>query len=271
MRIDSNTSVYAVFGDPISHTLSPVMHNSAFEYAGVNGVYLAFRVQDIKNAITSVRTLGIKGVSVTIPHKMEVIKYLDEIDDTVLKIGAVNTVINSEGRLKGYNSDGTGAVKALSEKTQIMGKSVAIIGAGGAARALGFCIKKEGGRITVVSRNRKKGEMLAKNLSADYRPLNDIGEIKYDILINATPAGMYPNTDEMPVEGRHLEKGMIVMDVVYNPLKTRLLLEAEKAGCITVDGVSMFVHQGAFQFELWTGIKAPLDIMKKAVLEKLNC
>jgi shikimate dehydrogenase len=246
------------------------MHNSAFEYAGINSVYLAFRVHDINNAINSARILGINGISVTIPHKIEAMKYLDEIDDTALKIGAVNTVINSEGRLKGYNSDGIGAVKALSEKTKIMGKSVAIIGAGGAARALGFCIKKEGGRITVVSRNRKKGEMLAEDLSADYRPLSDVGEMKCDILINATPAGMYPNTDEMPVEGRHLEKGMIVMDVVYNPIKTRLLQEAERTGCTTVDGVSMFIYQGAFQFELWTGIRAPVDVMKKAVLEKLK-
>jgi shikimate dehydrogenase len=270
MIINTKTSLYAVFGNPVSHSLGPVMHNSAFEYTCINAVYLAFRVPDINIAIASARTLGIKGISVTIPHKIEVIKYLDDIDDTALKIGAVNTVINNDGRLKGYNSDGIGAVKALSEKTKITGKRVAIIGAGGAARAIGFCIKNEGGIITVVNRSAGKGERLAEDLSSDYRPLSDIGDIKCDIQINTTPLGMYPRTDEMPVEVRHFEKGMVVMDIVYNPLKTRFLREAEKAGFITVDGVSMFVYQGAFQFELWTGIKAPVNIMKKAVLDALT-
>lgn len=269
MIFDTNTSVYAVFGDPVSHSLSPSMHNSAFEYTGYNGVYLAFGVKDIKNAIISVRTLGMKGASITIPHKIEAMKYLDGVDDIALKIGAVNTIINSNGYLKGYNSDGPGAVKALSEKTHIMGKSIAVLGAGGAARAVGFCIKKEGGRITVVNRSMDKGEQLARDLSADYRPLNDIGKVKYDILINTTSVGMTPYTDGMPIERRYLEKGMVVMDIVYNPQKTRLLTEAKMAGCITIDGVSMFIHQGAFQFELWTGIKAPVDIMKKAVMNAL--
>lgn len=269
MTFDSNTSVYAVFGDPVSHTLSPSMHNRAFQFTGYNGVYLAFGVKNIKNALVSLRTLGIKGASITIPHKIEAMKYLDEVDSIALKIGAVNTIINNDGFLKGYNSDGLGAVKALSEKTVIKGKNIAVIGAGGAARAVGFCVKKEGGRITVINRSMDKGERLAGELSADYRPLNDIGKMNCDILINTTSVGMTPHTGEMPIEKRYLEKGMVVMDIVYNPLKTRLLSEAEKAGCITVDGVSMFVHQGAFQFELWTGIKAPIDIMKKAVLDAL--
>ena len=269
MISDANTSVYAVFGDPVSHSLSPVMHNRAFEFTGYKGIYLAFGVKNIKNALISVRTLGIKGASITIPHKIEVMKHLDEADDIALKIGAVNTIINDGGCLKGYNSDGIGAVKALSEKTVIKGKNIAVIGAGGAARAVGFCIKKEGGRITVMNRSTVKGERLAGDLSADYRPLNDIGKVNCDILINTTPVGMTPHTDVMPIEKRYLEKSMVVMDIVYNPLKTRLLKEADKAGCITINGVSMFVHQGAFQFELWTGIKAPVDVMKKAVFDAL--
>ncbi|MFO7667369.1 MAG: shikimate dehydrogenase [Desulfobacterales bacterium] len=269
MEFNSDSSVYTLFGYPVSHSLSPVMHNRAFEFTGYNGVYLAFRVKNIKNALVSVRTLGIKGASITIPHKTEAMEYLDETDDTALKIGAVNTIINNGGSLKGYNSDGFGAVKALSEKTSINGKSIAIIGAGGAARAVGFCVKKEGGRITVINRSADKGERLAGDLSADYRPLSDIGKLNFDILINTTPVGMTPDIDGMPIEKRYLEKGMVVMDIVYNPLKTRLLAEAEKAGCVTIDGVSMFVYQGAFQFELWTGIKAPVDVMKKAVLEAL--
>lgn len=269
MTIDADTSVYAVFGDPVSHTLSPVMHNRAFEFSGYKGVYLAFEVKDIKNALVSVRTLGIKGASITIPHKTEAIKYLDETDDIASGIGAVNTIINYGGFLKGYNSDGMGAVKALSEKTVIKGKNIALIGAGGAARAVGFFVKKEGGRITIINRSAGSGQRLAKDLSGDYLPVNGIGKMKYDIIINTTPVGMTPDTDATPIEEKFLEKGMVVMDIVYNPLKTRLLKEAEKAGCVTIDGVSMFVHQGAFQFELWTGMKAPLDIMKRAVLDAL--
>jgi shikimate dehydrogenase len=269
MIFNANTSVYAVFGYPVSHSLSPVMHNSAFEYTGYNGVYLAFGVRDIKDAITSARSLGMKGASITIPHKLEAVRYLDEIDGTALKIGAVNTIINNKGLLKGYNSDGIGAVEALSEKTLIRGKSIAVLGAGGAARAIGFCIKEKGGKITVVNRSRETGERLADILCAEYRPLHDIGKIKFDIIVNTTPVGMTPQKYEMPVEGRYLEKGMVVMDIVYNSLKTLLLQEAEKAGCITINGVAMFVYQGAFQFELWTGIKAPVDVMKKAVLDAL--
>ncbi|RPH52133.1 MAG: shikimate dehydrogenase [Desulfobacteraceae bacterium] len=270
MRFDTDSSVYALFGDPVSHSLSPVMHNSAFEFTGYKGLYLAFEVKNIKNALISVKTLGIKGASVTIPHKIEVMKHLDVIDDMAVKIGAVNTIINIGGYLKGYNSDGLGAVKALSEKTLINGKKIAVIGAGGAARAVAFCLKKEGGRITVINRSRDKGERLAEDLISDYRPLNDTGSMDHDILINTTPVGMTPHTEGMPIERRYLEKGMVVMDIVYNPLKTLFLSEAEKAGCVTIDGLSMFVHQGAFQFELWTGIKAPVDIMKTTVLSALQ-
>lgn len=269
MTFDSNTSVYAIFGDPVSHTLSPSMHNRAFQFTGYKGVYLAFEVKNIKNALVSLRTLGIKGASITIPHKIEAMKYLDEVDSTALKIGAVNTIINNDGYIKGYNSDGLGAVKALYEKTVIKGKNIAVIGAGGAARAVGFSLKKEGGRITVINRSIDKGELLAGELSGDYRPINDIGKMNCDIMINTTSVGMTPHTAEMPIKKKYLEKGMVVMDIVYNPLRTRLLSEAEKAGCITVDGVSMFVYQGVFQFELWTGIKAPADIMKRAVLDAL--
>jgi len=206
MTFDSDTMLYAVFGDPLSHSLSPLMHNRAFDFTGYNGVYLAFCVKNIKNALVSVRTLGIKGASVTIPYKLEVMKYLDEADDMAVKIGAVNTVINNDGYLKGYNSDGLGAVKALSEKTVIKGKKIAIIGAGGAARAIGFCMKSEGGRITVINRSVEKGERLAGDLSADYRPLKDIGDLRCDILINTTPVGMKHHEGGMPIEKSILKK-----------------------------------------------------------------
>ncbi len=147
---------------------------------------------------------------------------------------------------------------------------MAIIGAGGAARAIGFGIRSERGNITIVNRSADKGERLADDLGSDFCSLSDIEKLKCDILINTTPLGMTPNTDSAPIQKKYLEKGMIVMDIVYNPLKTRLLKEAEEAGCVTIDGVSMFVCQGAFQFELWTGKKAPVEVMRKAVFNALN-
>ncbi len=268
--LNSDTSLFAVLGDPVSHSLSPVMHNRAFTNAGYNGVYLAFRVKDIGKAVSGIKALGIEGASITIPHKISVIKFLDELDDTAEKMGAVNTVVNRQGVLTGYNSDSLGAVKALLEKTAIKDKDVVILGAGGAARAIGFGIISQGGRVTIVNRTAAKGEKLARDLRSEFQPLSDLKKAKYQILINTTPVGMIPDTDAMPVHKEHLEKSIVVMDVVYNPLKTRFLMEAENIGCVIIDGVSMFVYQGAFQFELWTGMKAPVDVMKKAVLNALG-
>jgi len=268
--IDSGTSLFAVLGDPVSHSLSPVMHNRAFSDIGFNGVYLAFRVHDIGAAVNGIRALDIKGASITIPHKVSVMAFLDQLDDTAQKIGAVNTINNRQGILTGYNSDSIGAIKALSEKTTIDNKDVLIIGAGGAARAIGFGIVSEGGRVTISNRSTAKGENLAKDLGADFQPLSDLNKVECQILINTTPVGMTPNTDAMPVNRKDINSPMVVMDVVYNPLRTRLIKEADEIGCKTIDGASMFVYQGAFQFELWTGKKAPLSVMRKAVLDGLG-
>lgn len=270
MRINSDTILFAVLGDPVSHSLGPLMHNTAFSDLGYNGVYLAFRVKDIGKAVVGIKALGIKGASITIPHKVSVMDFLDELDDTAKKIGAVNTIINRNGILTGYNSDGLGVVKALIEKTTIKDKQVVILGAGGAARAIGFAIISEGGRVTVINRTPFKGEELARDLGADFQPLSKLNKTACHILINTTPVGMMPDIDTMPVRKQDLDKTMVVMDVVYNPLKTRLLRAAEKIGCQTIDGVSMFVYQGVFQLELWTGMKAPVEVMKKAVLTALG-
>ncbi|MCP4350416.1 MAG: shikimate dehydrogenase [Desulfobacterales bacterium] len=267
---DSQTSLFGVFGDPVSHSLSPVMHNSAFADIGYNGVYLAFRVKDIGPAVSGIKALNIKGVSITIPHKVTVMEHLDELDDMAVKIGAVNTITNRDGILAGHNSDCLGAIAALSEKTGIRDKDVAIIGAGGAARAIGFGILSKGGRVTIVNRSADKGEKLAKALGSDFCPLSELDKLKCRILINTTPLGMVPDIETTPVQKKKLEKNMVVMDIVYNPLKTQLLKDAEEMGCVVIDGVSMFVYQGAFQFELWTGKKAPVDVMKKVVLDALH-
>ncbi|MBW2575299.1 MAG: shikimate dehydrogenase [Deltaproteobacteria bacterium] len=268
--LNSDTVIFAVLGDPVSHSLSPVMHNTALSEVGYNGVYHAFKVKDIGGAVSGIKALGIRGASITIPHKVSVIEFLDELDDTAGKIGAVNTVINRHGILTGYNSDCLGAIKAILEKTTIKDKNVVIIGAGGAARAIGFGIMSQGGMVTILNRTGAKGERLARHLGAEFHPISNLKNTGCQILINTTPVGMIPDTNMMPVQREDLDKTMVVMDVVYNPLKTRLLREAENIGCRTVDGVSMFVYQGAFQFELWTGKRAPVEVMKKAVLKALG-
>jgi shikimate dehydrogenase len=262
--------IYAVFGDPVCHSLSPVMHNSALVQTGLDGLYLAFRVEDIAAAVSGVRGLGIRGVSITIPHKVSVMAHLDRIDPAAARIGAVNTIVNRQGILWGYNSDAAGAVDALTEKTSISGKEVAVIGAGGAARAVSFGVKQKGGKLTIINRSRTRGESLAHDLDCEFKPLADIQSLPYQIVINATSAGMYPDVDDSPLNADLLADGMVVMDMVYNPLKTRFLTQAEKIGCVTVDGVAILVRQGAAQFELWTGRKAPVDVMRKVVLEALS-
>jgi shikimate dehydrogenase len=270
MGLDSDTILFAVLGDPVSHSLGPVMHNTAFVETGFKGVYLAFRVKDIGGAVIGIKALGIKGASITIPHKLSVMDFLDELDDSAKKVGTVNTLVNRNGVLTGYNSDGIGAVRALSEKTAIKDKNVVVLGAGGAARAIAFSVLAEGGRVTIINRTPAKGEKLAEALGADFQPMSELNNIDCHILINATPVGMLPNVDAMPVRKQDLEQNMVVMDIVYNPLKTRFLKAAESIGCRIIDGVSMFVYQGAFQFELWTGMTAPAGVMKKAVLHALG-
>jgi shikimate dehydrogenase len=261
---------FAVIGYPVSHSLSPVMHNSAFSTIGFNGMYLPLELEDIDLAMSGLKSLNFKGASITIPHKTTVIDFLDDLDAAAARIKAVNTIVNTDGRLVGYNTDCTGATRALSDKIKINDKDVAIIGGGGAARAIGFGIKTEGGRVTILNRSEEKGAQLAKELDAGFVPLSEVKKLNCDILINTTPVGMTPHVDDMCVPKDVLDKNMVVMDIVYTPLKTRLLREAEKIGCPSIDGLSMFVYQGAEQFTLWTGHKAPVDIMRMAVLTALD-
>jgi len=269
-HIDTETTLYGLIGHPVAHSLGPLMHNHAFAETGINGVYLAFDVTDVKSALAGMRALNICGISVTIPHKTEVMQYLDEIDDTARRIGAVNTIVCRDGRLIGYNTDAHGAVCALKEKTEIRARNVVIIGAGGAARAVGFGISEQGGRVHIVNRTAQKGRQLAEELNAAFHSVADLHAIKMDILINTTSVGMHPKIDEMPIPAHLLKPGMCVMDIVYNPIKTRLLHEAEAAGGTIVDGVAMFVHQGAMQFSLWTGKPAPIDSMRQLVYGRLK-
>jgi len=260
---------FAVFGNPVGHSLSPIMHTAAFAATAFNGVYVAVPVADIRPAVAGLRALGFRGASITLPHKESVMACLDEVEETARRIKAVNTIVNVNGRLQGCNTDVSGAVRALKDKTPLAGRAVAILGAGGAARAVAFGILAEGGRVTIFNRAAERGKKLADELQADFRPLSEFKADPYAIMVNTTPAGMAPRADATPVAVETLRPGLVVMDIVYNPLKTRLLREAACAGCTTIDGLSMFVHQGARQFELWTGMTAPVDIMRMAVEAEL--
>ncbi len=270
MVVRADTRLYGVLGHPVGHSLSPVMHNAAFDQVGFNGVYTAFDVLDLPAAIAGIRALNIQGCSVTIPHKVAVMDLLDEIDPLARRIGAVNTIVNEGGRLAGMNSDSPGAMAALLEKTPVAHRHATVIGAGGAARALAHGIVSQGGRLTIVNRTQEKGRRLARELKSEFCSPAEFSGIGVDILINTTSVGMVPNIDQMPVGHACLRPGMTVMDIVYHPLETKLIKAARDAGCTVVDGVAMFVHQGAIQFECWTGQKAPIQLMKRTVLDALK-
>ena len=270
MNIDSATRLFVVLGDPVAHSLSPLMHNCAFQETGFNGVYVALRVTDPKAAMAAVRALGIAGCSVTIPHKEAVFPYLDKVTPFARKVGAVNTIINRGGYLVGDNTDGPGALRALQAKTSIADKKVALIGAGGAAKGIGHAICDAGGIVTVVNRTAAKGEQLAKALSATFVPLSEMEKIHFDLLINTTSVGMHPSIDESPLSGNIINQKQIIMDIIYNPLETKFLKSARQKGCTVIDGVEMFVRQGAMQFELWTGVKAPIEKMDAVVRRGLS-
>jgi len=270
VTIDQHTQLYGVIGNPVRHSLSPAMHNAAFAAKGINAVYLAFEVIDLEGCIRGVRSLGIKGMSITIPFKQDVIPLLDDVDGLARGIGAVNTVVNKNGYLKGYNTDAVGALRALEEKTDLSGKKVAVIGAGGAARAIGFILKQREMDIAVVNRSEARGMALAESLCCRFVRLGELGNIKTDILINTTPVGMWPDVDESPVPQEALREGMVVMDVIYNPSKTKLLAAAEARGCTIINGLPMFIYQGAEQFKLWTGIEAPVGVMNRKVEKMLS-
>lgn len=269
IKVDQHTELYGVIGNPVRHSLSPTLHNAAFSATGLNAVYLAFEPADIEACVRGIKTLGIKGTSVTIPFKTSVIPYLSEIDPLAKRIGAVNTIVSTDGGLRGYNTDALGALKALEEEVILAGKSCILVGAGGSARAVGFILKEKGVMLSVVNRSRNTGEGLARSLGCNFIPLEDIEAARGDILIQTTPVGMWPHVDQCPVPERILKQGMVVMDIVYRPSETRLLRMARKRGCTTISGLRMLIHQGAEQFRLWTGIDPPVAIMNMAVKEAL--
>ena len=283
--ISGKTIICGVIGDPVEHTMSPVMHNAAFKELGLDYLYVPFRVkkEELGKAIDGMRALNIRGLNVTIPHKVAVIPLLDKIDPLAEKIGAVNTISNDDGVLTGYNTDATGFLQALLKRgVKPEGKNVVILGAGGASRAISFILAERGAHLVILNRKLELdwAEELAQRISQTFG--RDIKALELneenlsmvleraDILVNATSVGMSPDIDGTPVPGRVLKPGLVVFDIVYNPLKTRLLREAEEAGAQTISGINMLAWQGALAFEKWTGQKAPLELMKREAIKALG-
>ena len=262
---DAKTGLFGIIGHPVAHSMSPAMHHAAFRALGLNAVYLAFDVTDLDAALSGVRGLGIKGVSITIPHKEAVLRFLDEIDPVAQRIGAVNTIVNRSGRLSGINTDCTGALSAIEEVTSLRGRKVLVLGAGGAARAVCAGLADRGAAVHVANRTPERARALAEAFNLTWSGLERLGDIEADILINTTSIGMGPDYNETPMEKGFLGSFEVVMDIVYSPLKTRLLKEAGDAGCKTINGLNMLLYQAEAQFEFWTGQKAPRDSMKGAL------
>lgn len=276
---DGQTAIYGLIGNPVSHSISPIIHNTLFNEMGLNSVYVPFKVNNVGDFIVAFRKLDIKGYSVTIPHKESIINHLDAIDPIAKKIGAVNTVVNSYGKLIGFNTDCEAAIKALcsacklsavsKEEDRLKGKKVTLLGAGGVARAIAFGLKKRGAHITIVSRNYERAQLLAGDVGCLCGKLDDPQEIETDILINATPVGMFPKVNETPITKNKLKPGMVVFDTVYNPIETKLLQDAKAQGCEVIGGLPMFIQQAAAQFKLWTGRMPPIELIEKIAYEKL--
>jgi shikimate dehydrogenase len=282
MNASGKTRLYCVIGDPIEHSLSPVIQNAAFEALKLDCVFLAFKVAppDVESALRGMRGLGICGMNVTMPDKNVVISHLDEVDEAAKFLGSVNTIKNESGRLKGFNTDGIGALNALRKNGgSLHGKRIALFGAGGAARAIAFTLAKEVEEVIILNRTPEKTATLSKELvrlhnkKVTTRPLTtkSIKESleNADILINATSVGMKQNSEQSLVNSELLRPDLTVMDIVYHPLETKLAKEAKATGAKVISGLEMLIYQGAASFEIWTGLEAPVEVMRKAVLNNL--
>jgi shikimate dehydrogenase len=280
MEINAHTQFCGVIGNPVEHSLSPTIHNAAFQKLGVNCVYLAWKVEAIGEALKGLRALGnFRGASVTIPHKVSAMAFLDHVEPTAANIGAINTIVAEKERLVGYNTDATGALRALKEGgVDLTARHVVILGSGGAARAIAFSLaaSSRAAKLTLLGVDDQERATLTADLRGktalmveDLRLHHDtLGQVlcQAQVLIHCTPVGMYPKTEATCVPVSLLHPELVVMDIVYNPRETRLLKDAKQAGCKIISGLEMFLNQAAAQCELWTNQPAPVDVMR-AVLE----
>ena len=289
--IDQHTEIYGVIGNPVAHSLSPAVHNAAFDERGVNAVYVPFLVEDVVEFVEAFREIGVKGYSVTLPHKERVIEALDEVEPAAERIGAVNTVVREDGRLKGLNADYGAALTCLeralarsatakasrggrrrSRSSPLAGRRVAVVGAGGVARTIAFAVADRGAEVGIFNRTPARARRLAADVGdhASAHRLKDLTAADYDILVNATPVGMTPEVDATPVPAEALRPGTLVFDTIYTPIETRLLREARAAGCRTISGLEMFLAQAVRQFQVWTGTRAPVGVMRRVLKERLG-
>lgn len=282
-QISGRTGLVGVMGDPIEHSVSPSMHNGAFKALGLNYVYVPFKVnkEDLSSAVKAIKAMNIRGVNVTIPHKVNIIPLLDEIDPLAREIGAVNVLVNNTGKLTGYNTDAEGFLHVLLEHSvEPEDKNVVILGAGGAARAIAFILAGRGANLIMLNRTPAKAAKCAADVSAatgqtaEVLALNDKNLAdamgRAQILINTTSVGMFPAVNDSLVPGSLMRSSLIVADIVYNPYRTKLLSDAGKAGTKIINGLEMLIWQGALAFEKWTGKKAPLNVMRKEATHSLK-
>ncbi len=273
--IDGRTGLFGIIGQPVTHSMSPAMHNAAFAELGINGVYVPMQPDNLEHGFYGLKSLGFIGVSVTVPFKVDIMAHLDHVDPVAQKIGAVNTLLFDRSNpdkvlCKGYNTDWLGSNQALADAMSLDGSTVLVIGAGGAARAVGFGLIEAGVKVIITNRTESKGRDLAAQLGCSFVPGSELGAIQADGLINTTSVGMHPQSEAIPIQADLLEHFPVVMDIVYAPLQTRLLREAASRGCRTVDGLQMLLYQGAAQFKLWTGKAAPHATMREALLRELQ-
>jgi shikimate dehydrogenase len=282
--ITNDTKLCAVIGNPIAHSLSPAIHNAAFNALDLDFVYLAFRVDDVKGALDGMRALtNFRGMSVTIPHKIEAMKYVDEVVEVDRSIGSINTIINEQGRLTGLGTDGPGALKALVDAgVELDGKNILMLGSGGAARAIAFTLARNTrlSKLTLTDVNEPMLQGLTSDLktgteaSIESMTLTDdsLAHImEYaDVIINCTPIGMHPKEDASLVPAGLFRSGQVVFDIVYTPLETRLLADARSHGLTVISGVEMFINQAVLQFRHFTGVDAPVEVMRRVVMERLG-
>lgn len=274
--INGATEIFGIVGNSVHHSLSPAMHNAAFAALGMNCVYVPLPTTDLRKGVEGLKAFGFKGVSVTIPHKEEIVQYVDVMDPVAARIGAVNTLVidsrenNAEQVVYGYNTDWVGANRALQEKIELKGSRVLLLGAGGSARAIGYGLLEAGANIVLSNRSVSRGKELANRFGCEFCRSDQLDPLQADILVNTTSVGMAPAEDRTPIDKKLLNKFSVVMDIVYAPLETQLLRDATAAGCDVVDGLSMLLYQGVAQFELWTGRNAPVEVMQAVLRERIK-
>lgn len=268
-RITGRTRVYGVIGDPIGHSLSPLLHNTAFREHKYDAVFVPFLVRELRDILGAMKGFGVAGVSVTIPHKERILRVLDDCDPLAQQIGAVNTVVvRGGGRLYGYNTDYVGVLRSLERRLRLAGSRVLLFGAGGAARAAAFALAQAGSIVCVCARRPERARALARAVGGQVVPRGDLKHEFFDAIINCTPIGMHPRGGS-PLDGAELNC-RIVMDMVYRPLETELLQIARRKGIEVISGVEMFLAQGFAQYEIWTGERAPEKAMRRAVVAALR-